>query len=57
MSTTQSAGSKARTDGEESISDNSSGCYACGADAVGVRATLGGSVPVCPEHADAEVRA
>jgi len=51
------AGGKARTDGEAAISDNSSGCYVCGGDAVGVRATIGGSVPVCEEHTDAEVGA
>jgi len=51
MSTKQLAGSKARTDGDAAISDNSSGCAVCGAHPTGVRAAAGETVPVCEAHA------
>ncbi|QZP37772.1 hypothetical protein [Halobaculum magnesiiphilum] len=56
MSAKPVAGDQARTDGEESISDNSSGCAACGAAPDGVRVLGNKQVPVCAEHASADPR-
>ncbi|WP_435062436.1 hypothetical protein [Halobaculum sp. EA56] len=51
MTETVSAGTKARTDREGPISDNSSGCAVCGAPAAGVRVAGDYRLPVCEEHA------
>jgi len=51
MSANTAAGSKPRNDDEGPISDNGSGCYACGSRPIGVEVVDDGTRRVCYEHA------
>jgi len=52
MSATKPAGQKPRNDDEGPISDNGSGCYACGSRPIGVEVVDDGETRnVCADHA------
>ena len=51
MSANTAAGPYPRNDDEGPISDNDSGCYACGSRPIGVEVVGDGTRKVCDDHA------